>query len=243
MVKRAGKLWLLGTGPGAADLLTVRAARALADADVVVWGKAPMRDAVVEEYARADAELVPCPPAEAADIDAVYDRAMQEGLVVARLHWGDPAIFGSVRNEVRAARERGLECEVVPGITSLSAASAALEIELTAAPQSSRPLILSQARGDPVPIRELARHGATLALFMVAERAEELQRELIAGGYAPDARCGLAHRVSYPENEVVLTCRLDELAATVAERGLDSHTIILVGPALEDGGPGVSRSG
>lgn len=240
MVNRAGRLWLLGAGPGAADLLTVRAARALAQADVVVWGKGLMTDGVVDEHARADAELVPWPPAERADIDAVYDRAAREGLVVARLLWGDPAIFGFVRDEVRAARDRGLECEVVPGITSLSAAAAALEIELTAAPQSSRPLILSQARGDPVPIRELARHGATLALFMVAERAEELQRELIAGGYGPDARCGLAHRVSWPEVEVVLTCRLDELAATVAERGLDRHTIILVGPALEDAGPGVS---
>ncbi len=240
MVKRAGRLWLLGAGPGAADLLTVRAARALAEADVVVWGKALMTDGVVEEHARSDAELVPWPPAEMADIHDVYDRAVQEGLVVARLLWGDPAIFGSVRDEVRAARDRGLDCEIVPGITSLFAAAAALEIELTAAPQSSRPLILSQARGDPVPIRELARHGATLALFMVAERAEELQRELIAGGYEPHSRCGLAHRVSWPGDEVVLTCRLDELAATVAERGLDRHTIILIGPALEDHGPGVS---
>ena len=66
------------------------------------------------------------------------------------------------------------------------------------APQSSRPLILSQGRGDPVPVRELARHGATLALFMVGERAEELQRELIAGGYAPGARCGLAHACRGP---------------------------------------------
>lgn len=238
MRRLRGKLWLLGAGPGAADLLTVRAARALAEADVVLWGKALITDAAVEEHARADAELVPWPPAETADVQAVYDRAAQEGLVVARLLWGDPAIFGSVRDEVRAARDRGLDCEVVPGITSLSAAAAAFEIELTAAPRSSRPLILSQARGDPVPIRELARHGATLALFMVAERAEELQRELIAGGYEPHARCGLAHRVSWPGDEVVLTCRLDELAATVAERGLDRHTIILVGPALEDDGPG-----
>lgn len=235
-----GKLWFLGAGPGAADLLTVRAARALAAADVVVWGKALMTDGVVEEHARADAELVFWPPAEMADIHAVYDRAAQEGLVVARLLWGEPSLYGSVRDEVRAARERGLDYEIVPGVTSLFAAAAALEIELTAAPQSSRPLILSQGRGDPVPVRELARHGATIALFMVGERAEELQRELIAGGYEPGARCGIAHRVSWPGDEVVLTCRLDELAATIAERDLDRHTIILVGPALEDGGPGIS---
>ena len=236
----AGKLWFLGAGPGAADLLTVRAARALAAADIVVWGKALMTDGVVEEHARADAELVSWPPAEQADIHAAYDRAAQEGLVVARLLWGEPSIYGSVRDEVKAARDRGLQYEIVPGVTSLFAAAAALEIELTAAPHSSRPLILSQGRGDPVPVRELARHGATIALFMVAERAEELQRELIAGGYEPGSRCGIAHRVSWPDDEVVLTCRLDELAATIAERELDRHTIILVGPALEEAGPGVS---
>ncbi len=236
----AGKLWLLGAGPGAADLLTVRAARALATADIVVWGKALMTDGVVEEHARPDAERVSWPPGEMADIHAAYDRAAREGLVVARLLWGEPSLYGMLSDEIRAARDRGLDYEIVPGVTSLFAAAAALEIDLTVAPQSSRPLILSQGRGDPVPVRELARHGATLALFMVGERAEELQRELLAGGYEPGARCGLAHRVSWPDDEVVMTCRLDALAATVAKHDLDRHTIIIVGPALDDDGPGVS---
>jgi len=236
----SGKLWLLGAGPGAADLVTVRAARALAQADIVVWGKGLMTDGVVEEHVRADAERVFWPPAEMADIHAAYDRAAQEGLVVARLLWGEPSIYGSLRDEIHAARERGLEYEIVPGVTSLFAAAAVLEIELTAAPVSSRPLIFSQGRGDPVAVRELARHGATIALFMVGELADQLQRELLAGGYAPDARCGIAHRVSWPDDEVVLRCRLDELAATIAERALDKHTIIIVGPAMEEGGPGVS---
>jgi precorrin-4/cobalt-precorrin-4 C11-methyltransferase len=234
-----GKLWFLGAGPGAADLLTVRAARALAEADIVVWGKELMTDALVAEHARADAERVSWPPAEQADIHAAYDRAAREGLVVARLLWGEPSLYGSVRDEVRAARDRGLAYEIVPGVTSLFAAAAALEIELTVAPQSSRPLILSQGRGEPVPVRELSRHGGTLALFMVAERAAELLRELIAGGYDPAARCGVAHRVTWPD-EVVLTCRLDELAATVAQHGLDRHTIIIVGAALDPDGPGIS---
>lgn len=236
---RAGKLWFLGAGPGAADLLTVRAARALAEADVVVWGMSLMNDGVVEEHARADAELVPWPPATMADIHAVYDRAAQEGLVVARLLWGDPALFGSVRDEVREARARGLDYEIVPGISAFNAAAAALEIDLTVAPKSSRPLILTQARGEPVRIRELARHGATMAIFMIGERAEELERELIAGGYEPGAPCAIAHRLTRTDGvgEVVVTCRLDELAATVAARDLDRNSLVIVGPALEEDGP------
>ena len=233
-----GKLWVLGAGPGAADRLPLRAERARDGADIVGWGKALMTDGVVEEHARADAERVSWPPAEMADIHAAYDRAAQEGLVVARLLWGEPSIYGSVRDEVKAARDRGLDYEIVPGVTSLFAAAAALGIELTVAPESSKPLIFSQGRGEPVPVRELARHGATMALFMIGERAEELQRELIAGGYAPSAPCGIAHKVTWPDDEVVLTCRLEELAATVAAHDLDRHTLVIVGPAMDDDGPG-----
>lgn len=231
-----GKLWLLGAGPGAADLLTLRAARALAQADIVVWGKALMADGLVEEHARADAELVPWPPAKMADIHAVYDRAAAEGLVVARMLWGDPALFGGVRSEVREARARGLDYEIVPGISAFNAAAAALEIDLTVAPESSRPLVLTQARGEPIGLRELSVHGATMAIFMIGERAEEVQRELIAGGYDAAAPCAIAHRVTR-DREVVLTCRLDELAATVAERELDRNTLVIVGPALDEDGP------
>jgi len=235
-VASAGKLWFLGAGPGASDLLTVRAARALAQADIVVWGKSLMNDGVIEEHARADAERVPWPPAEMADIHAVYDRAAQEGLVVARLLWGDPALFGGLRSEVRAARERGLDYEIVPGISAFNAAAAALEIDLTVAPGSSRPLVLTQARGEPVGIRELARHGATMAIFMIGERSEELQRELVAGGYEPQAPCAIVHRLTR-DGEVVVTCRIDELAATVAARELDRNSLVIVGPALDDDGP------
>ena len=238
----SGKLWLLGAGPGASDLLTVRAARALGKADVVVWGKSLMNDDVVAEHARPGAELVPWPPAEMADIHAVYDRAAAEGLVVARLLWGDPALFGSVRDEVRGARERGMDYEIVPGISAFNTAAAKLEVDLTIAPGSSRPLVLTQARGEPVKIRALAGHGATMAIFMIGERAEELQRELIAGGYAADGPCAIAPRLTR-EGEVVVRCRLDELAATVAARELDRNSLVIVGPALDEEGPELRKPG
>lgn len=237
---RTGKIWLLGAGPGASDLLTVRAARALGEADIVVWGKSLMNDDVVAEHARRGAELVPWPPAETADIHAAYDRAAAAGLVVARLLWGDPSLFGSLRDEVRGARERGMDYEIVPGISAFNAAAARLEIDLTIAPGSSRPLVLTQARGEPVKIRALAGHGATLAIFMIGERAEELQRELIAGGYAADGPCAIAHRLTR-DGEVVVRCRLDELAATVAARELDRNSLVIVGPALDEDGPAFKK--
>jgi len=230
------KVWFLGAGPGAADLLTVRAARALAEADVVVWGKALMTDEMVAEHARAGAELVPWPPATMADIHAVYDRAQAEDLVVARLLWGDPAIYGSLRDEVGEARSRGLELEVVPGVSAYCAAAAALEIELTRAPASSPSLILTTPSAYE-PLRDLARHGATIAIFMAGARGEDLERELRGGGYPPETSCAIAHRVTR-DGEVVIRCRIDELAATLADPELDRHTLVLVGAALDPGFPG-----
>ena len=234
------KAWFLGGGPGAADLLTVRAARVLAEADVVIWGTALLPEATVAEHARAGAELVPWPPATMSDIHAVYERAAREDLIVARLFWGDPAIFGGVRQEAHDAASRGLAVEVVPGVSSLGAVAAALGRELTRAPGDSPPLILAAPRDDPPArqrLRDLASHGATMALFMAGKRAEEVQVELLAGGFAADTPCAVARRVTWPD-EVVVACRLGELAKTIAERELQKHSLLLVGPALADAEPG-----
>lgn len=226
------KIWFLGAGPGAADLLTVRAARALGEADVVVWGASLMSDELVAEHARPDAELVPWPPAKMADIHATYDRAQAEGLVVARLLWGDPAIYGTLREEVRQARSRGLAYEIVPGVSAYSAAAAVLGIELTRAPMSSRSLILTTPSAKE-PVRDFARHAATMAIFMAGKRGEDLQRELLAGGYPPETRCAVMHRITR-DGEVIAPCRLDELAVTLVTPDLDRHTMVLVGAALGD---------
>lgn len=187
------KVWFLGAGPGAADLLTVRAARALAEADVVIWGKSMVSDALVAEHASPDAELLPWPPATRADINFVYDRARKEDLLVARLMWGDPAIYGPLRGEVQEARARGLDHEVVPGVSSFCAAAAALGIELTRGPEASPSLILT-APSAPEPMRDLAHHGATIAIFMAGGRGEDLQSELLRGGYEPQTSCAIVHR-------------------------------------------------
>ena len=226
------KVWFLGAGPGAADLLTVRAARVLARADVVIWGKALMADELIGEHANPDAELVPWPPAAMADIHAIYDRAQTEELVVARLLWGDHALYGTLRDEVGEIRARSLELEIVPGVSALGAAAAALGIELTRAPMPSRSLILTAATAHE-PLRDFAAHEATIAIFMAGARGEDLQRELSAGGYAPHTPCAILHRLTR-DGEVVLRCRLDELAATLVSPDLDRLTMVLVGAALAE---------
>lgn len=230
----AGRVYLIGGGPGAPDLLTVRGARAISRADVVIWGRTFLMEEAVTEHARPDAELVPWPPATMADILRVYDRARDENLVVARVHSGDPAIFGKLE-ELDEVRARGVPHEIVPGVTAASAAAAALGRELTTS-DAPRALIFAapgreeeEQQTGPT-ISELARPGATMAVFMSATRPDELQRELLEGGYGPDTPCAVVHQVSWPQ-EVVVRCPLHGLAERL--EGLDLMTLVLVGPALD----------
>lgn len=241
----------VGGGPGAPDLLTVRGARAIAAADVVVWGRSLLMEQAVTEHARPDAELLPWPPLSADELLAVYDRARQEELAVARIHSGDPAIFGRIQEEIRHVSELGVPYEVVPGVSSVAAAAAALGRELTVAGPplgeeiasaellDSLVLARGSARsggdGAAMRVEELARPGATMAIFMAAGNPDELQGALLRGGFAPHAACAVAHRISWP-GEVLLRCRLDELADQVRAHELDHLTLVLVGPALEDAG-------
>ncbi len=233
-----GKVWFLGAGPGAPDLLTLRAARVIAEADVVVWAASlVMAEAVAG--ARRDAEVLDSSRLTLEDVAAVYDRAVAEGLTVARVHSGDPSLYGALGEQIEACDARGLDWEIVPGVSSLGAAAAVLGRELTV-PEVAQSVILTRLpTATPMPEREtvraFAQHQTTMALFLSAKRGRRLQTELLEGGYDPETPCAIVSRATWPD-ERVLRCRLGELAETLREAGLYKHTLILVGRALEAGG-------
>jgi precorrin-4/cobalt-precorrin-4 C11-methyltransferase len=232
------RVCFVGAGPGAADLLTLRGARRIAQADVVVWAASLVHPDVVAG-ARADAEVLDSSALTLEDVSRVYDRAVAEGLQVARVHSGDPTLYGAIGEQIALCDERGLDWEIVPGVSSLGAAAAALGRELTV-PEVAQSVILTRLpTATPMPgnevLRDLARHGTTMALFLSAKRGRRVQEELLAGGYPPDTPCAAVYRATWPE-ERILRCRLDELARTLREARLHRHTLILVGRALEAGG-------
>lgn len=235
----AARVTFVGAGPGAADLLTLRGARAIAAADLVLWARSLVMEELVGEHARADAELLDSAPLTLEDQHRIYERVAREGLRMARVHSGDTSIYSALGEQIRMLDEIGLDYEVVPGVGALSAAAAALGRELTV-PERAQSLIVTRREGrSPMPpgerIEAFAAHGTTMALFLSVGRARELQGELIAGGYAPEAPCAVVHRASWPD-ERVIRCRLDELAERVAEAGISRQAIVLVGPGLSEAG-------
>jgi precorrin-4/cobalt-precorrin-4 C11-methyltransferase len=233
-----GKVWFIGAGPGAPDLLTLRGARLIGEADVVVWARSLVNEGVLD-HAKPGAQIVESTTIPLEGVHELYERAVAEDLKVARVHSGDPSIYGAVMEQIELCEKLGLGWEIVPGVSSLGAAAAALGRELTV-PEVSQSIILTRrASRTPMPrgedIRSFAAHGTTMAIFLSAARPRVLQEELLEGGYAPDTPCAVVYRASWPDEQTIW-CPLEELADRIRGAGIKRQALILVGPGLVEGG-------
>ena len=233
-----GKVWFIGAGPGALDLLTVRGARLIGEADVVIWARSLVHEDVLE-YARSDAEIVESTTIPLEGVRKIYERALEADLKVARIHSGDPSLYGAVMEQIEVCEEVGLDWEMVPGVSSLGAVAAAIGRELTVPEVSQSVILTRRASRTPMPegedIKSFARHGTTMAIFLSAAKPRALQHELLEGGYAPETPCAVVYRASWPD-EKVIECRLEDLAERIREAGFTRQALILVGPGLGVGG-------
>jgi precorrin-4/cobalt-precorrin-4 C11-methyltransferase len=235
----SGKVTFVGAGPGAADLLTLRAAAAIGKADVIIWASSLVQEEVLT-HARPDARIIDSAAVPLEAVITLYEQAVELGWHVARIHSGDPSLWGAMQEQLDRAASMGLEVEVIPGVSSFSAAAAAIGRELTI-PEVAQSVILTRLEGGKTPmppretVRDFARHGTTMALFLSAARSGQLQEELLAGGYPPETPVVVAYRVTW-DDELIVQCTLAELTDTVREHKLWKHTLVLVGPALSAGG-------
>jgi len=228
----------VGAGPGAPDLITMRGAARLAAADVVVWAASLVPEALLT-HCRTDAEVHDSKSMTFDDVTAVYERHPRAAIV--RLHSGDPSVYSAIGEQIDwcVAHERAFE--IVPGVSSMSAAAAAIGRELTA-PGVAQSVVLTRLAhrtAASVPEHEsvaaYARVGGTLAVFLSAARPDELQTELLTVGslHAPETPAVIAHRVTWPDEQVVRTS-VGNLAESLRTLGATTTVLVLVGDALGD---------
>ncbi|MDX6701644.1 MAG: precorrin-4/cobalt-precorrin-4 C11-methyltransferase [Baekduia sp.] len=235
----SGRVSFVGAGPGAPDLLTVRAVRILGEADVLVWARS-LVDPAILGHAKPGAELVASDDRTHEEVVAIYARAADQGLHVARVHSGDPTVYSALHEQLQACRALGLATEIVPGVSSVSAAAAALGQELTIPDVSQTLIYTRRPTRTSMPANEqlveLARHGTTLVLFLSVRRPRELQQDLLDGGYAPETPCAVVYRASWPD-ELVVRTPLAGLAAEIKAHRITTQALVLVGPALQKAPP------
>jgi len=161
--------------------------------------------------------------------------AEQECKMTVRLHTGDPSIYGAIREQMDELSKHGIEYEVVPGVSSMNAAAAALKAELTL-PGVSQSIIVTRVEGrTPVPksedITSLAAHGATMVIFLSAGLIETLAEKLTRGGYPPETPAAIVFKASWQEEKIVRTC-ISNLAEEAKREGVESTALIMIGGFL-----------
>jgi len=235
--RSAGKVILIGAGPGDPELMTLKAARALGEADVVLVDDLVNRD--VLRFARAGARVIEvgkrcgCKSTPQAFIERLMVRFARRGCIVARLKGGDPFVFGRGGEELAALRAAGVEAEVVSGITSGIAAPAALGIPVTHRDAARGVTLLTgHARDGGEPDwRALRASGTTLVIYMGIARLNAIVAGMLDAGYAPGTpACAVQNGTLAAQKEVVAT--LGNLAAAVAEARLASPAILVIGEVV-----------
>lgn len=235
----AGMVYFIGAGPGAPDLITVRGRAIIEQADLVLYADSLVQASVAGLARKPTARIIGSAELHLAELVALMVEAAQAGQVVARVHTGDPALYGAIHEQMAALDEHGIPYAIVPGVTAAFAAAARLGVELTV-PELTQTVILGRVAGrTPVPEREalpaLAAHGASLALYLSIDQIERVVAELLAGGaYTPATPVAVVYRATWPD-EQVLTGTLADIAAAVRAAGYTRHALILVGPALRPG--------
>lgn len=227
----------VGAGSGAKDLITVRGARLLGEADVVIYAGSLVNPEVLE-YAKPGCEIHDSARMTLEEVLTVIEAAEAAGKTTVRLHTGDSSLYSAVREQFDPLEERGIAYDVCPGVSAFCGAAAALRAEYTL-PDVSQSVIITRCAGrTPVPeresIRALAEHGTTMVLFLSTGLTEKVQSELLAGGVAPDTPAAVVYKATWPD-ERVLRCTVGTLHESVAASGVTKTALIVVGRCLGEG--------
>ncbi len=232
------KVYFIGAGPGAKDLVTLRAARILEKCDVCIYAGSLVNPEILE-HVNPDAAIHDSSKLNIKEIVDLYKAAAKKDQDVARLHTGDPSIYGAINEQIRELKKLGIEYEITPGVSSFQAAAACIGSELTI-PEISQTVILTRISGKTkVPEAEsldkLAATRATLCVFLSASRIREVV-EVVAPFYGTGCPAYVVYKGTWPE-EIIIRGSLADIADKTVEAGISKTAIIIIGTGLDLSGP------
>ncbi|NER90006.1 precorrin-4 C(11)-methyltransferase [Moorena sp. SIO3A2] len=231
----APAVYIIGAGPGAPDLLTVKALKILQKADVIIVADSLVPKQMLESV-RADAEIIRSGNKTLEEIVPLMIERVRSHKSVVRLHSGDLTLYSAIHEQMQALSEASIPFEVIPGISAFQAAAAQLGVELTI-PGLVQTIILTRISGrasavpDSEELASLAAHQASLCLYLSARHVEAAQAKLLKH-YSADTPVAVCFRIGWPDEKIWLV-DLEKMAATTQEHNLIRTTLYLISPALK----------
>ncbi|MHB8172658.1 MAG: precorrin-4 C(11)-methyltransferase [Thermincolia bacterium] len=224
------KVYFIGAGPGDPELITIKGARIIEQAQVIIYAGSLVNPAVLQ-YAQEGAEIHNSATMTLEDVIKVTVEAVKAGKTVARVHTGDPSIYGAIQEQMDTLDQCEVNYEVIPGVSSFVATAAALKQEYTL-PGVTQTVILTRMEGrTPVPEKEsiasLAKHKATMCIFLSVGMIDSLVKELMQG-YPADTPVMVVQKASWPE-QVIVQGTLEDIAQRVIKAGIGKTAMIVVG--------------
>lgn len=232
--ERIVKVYFIGAGPGDPELITIKGKKAIEKAGCCIYAGSLVSKEILH-YACPDAKLYDSSRMPLEEQLSIIEQARRADEDVARIHSGDPTIYGAIQEQMKALDERGITYEVIPGVSSFTASAAALKQELTL-PGVSQTIILTRLEGNtPVPEEEslerLAASKATMCIFLSVERIADIASKLIPS-YGANCPAAIVYKVSSEEEKIILSS-LSEISEKAAQNGIKKTALIIVGRVLE----------
>jgi precorrin-4/cobalt-precorrin-4 C11-methyltransferase len=228
-------VYFIGSGPGDPELITIKAKKLLEQADVVVYSGSLLNPRILE-YAKKEAQFYDASKLDRERIYQLLRDSTKKGKLTIRFHDGDPALFSTIKEQIDKLEGDGLQCQVVPGITSLLGAAAAMNLELTL-PGNTQTLIITRAEfRTPVPTREkiseLAKHGATMVFYLSVHLITQVVEELLKGGvYTKETPVAVVYRATW-EDQKIVKGTLDDIVKKTKESRVFKTALIIVGDII-----------
>lgn len=229
----SGEVIFIGAGPGDPELLTLKAYKIIRKAEVIIYAGSLVNPDILK-FAPSEAKIYNSAHLDLDEILNIMEEEVAQDHLVARLHTGDPSIYGAIGEQISFLKKKKIPYKIIPGVSSLFASSAALETELTL-PEISQTVIITRPEGrTPKPAKEslssLAQHQTTMCIFLGVQQIRKVVEDLLS--YYPEhTPVAVVQKASWKE-EKILRGRLEDIVSKVEQAGIKKTAIIIVGQVL-----------
>ena len=228
-------IYFVGSGPGDPELITIKAKKLIEQADIIVYSGSLLNPEILE-YRKKDAQLYDAALLDREKIYGILRDSTKEGKLAIRFHDGDPGLFSTIREQIDKLEKDGLQCIVVPGITAILGAAAAMNLELTL-PGNTQTLIITRAElRTPVPdrekISELAKHGTTMVFYLSVHLISDIVEEILKGGiYTKETPAAVVYRATWKDQKIIKGT-LGNIVNRTKESKIIKTALIIIGDVL-----------